>query len=128
MKQILVISLTFFLINLSYAQQPALKSEVVAEKKENTLAANYPKISLNNNKCRFEDLTLRKGQKNGFEIEIKFQRVCDKHRSVILHFDSLDEAFLVKDLVVKETDYELFNIDVDKEHKTTFQVLYNKTE
>ncbi len=103
--------------------QPALRADTHIDKSK-MLDERYPKITVNDTKCRFDYVAVRPGQDSQYELEINFARDCDGHSSLNLSFNDLQEAILVKNLMLTENDYEFFNLKTSESKTPDFEIIY----
>ncbi len=120
--------LVFLSVQMATAQErrTELKSDVVLSKSDATKEVVYPKITVNENRCRFDRLLLGTDENGRHQLTFHFGNICDGNRSVALSFNSLQEAVMVKDLVMNNTDYDIFNLKVDKVVPPRYEFVYVK--
>lgn len=124
MKHLMIAAIFVSLSLSSFAQKtPTLKAETPV-RKSSVVANIYPRITLNDSKCRFDHLTLKPAANNEYALTIFFARPCDEKRSFVLTFSDLHEAILVKNLVLNEEDYDFFHLFDGDDQKTTFEIVY----
>lgn len=127
--KIILISIFLFILSISLAlgQERVLKSGAVYENrsKSEMLKAKFPKISMNENLCVFQQLAIRKSGISQAEITFSFQRPCDGEKEVSLVFNDLEEALLVRNLLMTNNDYSMFNIVTGKDKKPYFELLFD---
>lgn len=125
--KLLPLILFLFATSLAFGQERVLKSETILENqsKSDAIKTSFPKISVNNNKCRFNELSIRKSGISQAEITFYFERPCDGHKSVSLVFNDLEEALMVRELLMTNRDYSMFNIVSEKEKKPIFELQFN---
>ncbi len=122
--------ITLLILFISVAVQaqthPVLRADTRMDKSK-MLEERYPRITVNNTKCRFEQVAVRPGQNAEYDLEISFERKCDGHSSVKLSFNDLQEAILVKNLMLTEKDYEFFHFRTSESKSPEFEIIYKST-
>ncbi|TVR38611.1 MAG: hypothetical protein EA392_09050 [Cryomorphaceae bacterium] len=128
LKLFALLCLVFSSVQMATAQErrTELKSDVVLSKSDATKEVVYPKISVNENRCRFDRLLLGTDENGRHQLTFHFGNICDGHRNVALSFNSLQDAVMVKDLVMNNTDYDIFNMKVDKVVPPRYEFVYVK--
>lgn len=125
MKSVLIACFILFSSVVSQAQERKSLSAERPVSKSEMMNDTYPKITLNDNKCRFKQVAVRANQNEQYELEISFHRDCDGQSSVTFNFDEIEEAILVKNLMLSENDYELFNLTTSRGEQPGFEIIYH---
>lgn len=119
--------LTAFLLLASTAlfaqDKAALKAGIIANNAELS-AQSFPKIAVNDNRCRYESLVLGTDENGRSIISFHFASPCDGKDEAQLTFHSLNDALAVKTLVLNNKDYDRFNIVTDKLAPPRYEVVY----
>lgn len=122
--------LTAFLLivttSLLAQDKSALKAGIIANNAE-LAAQSFPKIAVNDNRCRYESLILGTDENGRSVITFRFATPCDAKEEVQLTFHSLNDAISVKTLVLNNKDYDRFNIVVDKTAPPRYEVIYRNS-
>ncbi len=105
---------------------PVLKSETIELNRSKTSQKNSLKIAVNENRCHLEQLIIRPNGDNQIEMRFDFQRPCDKEKQVSITFSNMQDAILIKDIVLDKNDYDLFNLIVDEGKKNKYELRYKK--
>lgn len=109
----------------AFAQNKSeLKSETIEVNRSKPTPKNTINIAVNENRCYLDQLTVRPTDDNQIEMVFDFQRPCDKEKQVVITFSEMQEALLIKDIVLKENDYNLFNLIVNKGEKNNYELRY----
>lgn len=106
--------------------KPTLKSETIELNRSKASSKSAIKIAVNENRCALEQLSIRPNDAGQFEMFFDFQRPCDKEKQISITFSNIQDALLIKDIVLNETDYDLFNLIVDKGQKNNYELRYKK--
>lgn len=104
----------------------ALKSETIEVNRSKTSSKSAIKIAVNENRCVLDLLTIRPNDANQIEMHFDFQRPCNKEKQVSITFSNMQDALLIKDIVLNKNDYDLFNLIVDKGKKNNYELRYKK--
>lgn len=104
----------------------ALKSETIELNRSKTSEKNQLKIAVNENRCYLKQLVISPNGENQIEMTFEFQRSCDKEKRVSIMFSDMQEALLIKDIVLNKSDHDLFNLIVDKSKKNKYELRYKK--
>lgn len=125
MKSLITVLLLTITGHFVYAQKtsPQLRADTPVSKTE-VIHQTYPRITLNDNKCRFSSMAILPDADGAYAIRVDFARPCDREEQISIVFNSLEEAVLVKDLVMKNRDYDFFHLFKDREGQTSFEILY----
>lgn len=126
MKHLFFIAILSSLALSSFGQKTKTLSAETPVRKSVAVANMYPKITLNNHKCKFERLSVKPVKGEMYRLHFGFARPCDGEDGVSLMFDNLAEAILVKDLVLTNEDYEVFHLVKGKSNESTFEIIYAK--
>lgn len=118
---------TLLMISLSltaFAQKtPTLKANETVSKSE-AIAAQQLKITLNEEKCRYDHMAIQNGDNGTYGLKIAFARPCNNENSVTVNFRELGDAIMVKDLILKTSEYEFFNLFTEKDGTSGFEIVY----
>lgn len=125
MNKIILILLFSVAITTTYAQQaktlktqPSLKSATVNQ-------GDYPKLSLNNNKCTLKNLTVGPAKTDGYQVTVNFTNTCAKREMATIGFDELAEALQFKDILLNDYNYDMIHLEIDRQDKTSFWIDYS---
>jgi hypothetical protein len=126
MRHFFILFVTLSVCHFAHGQERTLKSDVVLENKQPTPPRSSASLNVmvNNNKCRFEQMALRKTSETQTEMEFTFQRPCDGNKTVSLLFPDLQEALEVKNLLMSNPDFSAFNLIAGKEKHARFEIIY----
>lgn len=120
---------TILLVALSFSvfaqKTPTLKANETISKSE-VGAAQQPKITLNEHKCRLGHVTIQNDESGTYDLHLAFARPCDNEKSATVNFRDLGDAMLVKDLILKSSEYDFFNLLKEKDGTFGFEVVYSK--
>ena|SRR5690554_1575954 len=119
----ITVLILFISIAVQAQNHPVLRADTRMDKSK-MLEERYPRITVNDNKCRFDQVAVRRGENSAYDLEISFARKCDGHSSVVLSFNDLQEAILVKNLMLKEEDYEFFQLRTSNNKSPEFEIIY----
>lgn len=123
-KIALILLLTFAVVSSSFAQKtPVLRSN--SNLKSATASHSvYPKLSISDNLCALKSMSISQGKEDGYQVTITFSEPCSKRESAVLDFERIEEAMLFKNLILNERDYDMINLNIDRNNKSSFWVDY----
>lgn len=124
MKYLLTTTVLIAMTITSFAQKtPALKANKNLSKSE-AMAAQQ--LTLNEHKCHLDHVAIQNNNNGTYDLNVAFERPCDNEKSVTVNFRDLGDAVLVKDLMLKSSGYDFFNLFKEKDGKIGFEIVYSK--